>query len=395
MHRLVSVATIIFLCNVITALPRPSNPELVIAAEPLTKCCDEICSVAFSPDGAIVATKLYHSGFLGSQGIVLWDVTRGSLIKGIEGPPEGVYSISFGPDGQTIGSSYGQIWNLHSGKALTLGAPGDNIFSIAFSPDGSLIASGSGRYADKMTLWDAETGNPIRVFKSDARTGNVTQFSRDGKTLMSAGPDFVQLWSIESGRVMRTIRPGCGEYGLSAYRNGASVLVVTDCGEEGADHTIEILDADTGRLVKQFDGHSSAIWSIDLSPDARLVASTGGDLRIKLWDIATGTLLQSLTGHSKIVRSVVFSPDGRTIASGGGDNETKLWSVPAGKLLVTLKTFNDGNWVAYTPDGYYNRSPGASRYISWRVDNAVYGEATYKDRFLRPEIVAARLQEKR
>ena len=113
----------------------------------------------------------------------------------------------------------------------------------------------------------------------------------------------------------------------------------------------------------------------------------------KLWGITSGRLLHTLEGHSQLVRSVAFSPDGRLLASGGGKNETKVWSVRTGKLLVTLVAFNDGNWVAYTPDGYYDRSEEASKYITWRIGNKISDEAEYMSRYFKPELVGARIRE--
>jgi len=381
-------------CNHVTAGQRPIKPELVIAADPLTKCCDEICSVAFSPDGSTIAAKLYHSDFLGSEGIILWDVTLGSLIKGLEFAPSGVYSIKFGPAGRTIGFPRGQIDDIQNGTILRLGTPEDRIYSIAFSPDGELIATSDGKSADRIILWEATTGNRLRIFTSDVKTGKQLQFSRDGKTLVSAGVDLVQFWSLDNDQLMRTIKPDCGAYALFAYDDETSVLAVTECGNRDS-NVIALLDAKTGRRINQLDGHTSVIWSLDLSPDGRFLVSSSGDLTIKLWNIASGSLLRTFTGHSKIVRTVTFSPDAQTIASGGGDNETKIWSVPNGNLLVTLKAFSDGNWIVYTPDGYYNRSREAAKYIKWRVNNKLYDEAIYSSKLFDPETVAQRLQGKR
>lgn len=399
MYKLVIVSTLVLIsitANVIRARAGLflHMPELVITADPLAKCCDETCSVVFSPDGAAVAAKLYHSDFLGDQGIVIWDVINGSLIKGIQGPLSGVYSIKFGPDAGTIGIQNGQICDLQNGKTFKLGLPEDRIYSIAFSPDGELIASSDGQSGTKITLWDAKNGNRLRVFTSDVKTGKELHFSRDGKTLVSAGRDLLQLWNIESGRVVYTIRPECGTYSLFAYSEFWNLLAITVCGDPDS-HAIQLLDAGSGRLIGQLKGHTSGIWSLDLSSDGRFLASSGEDLTIRLWDIANGSLLRTFTGHSKVIRSVAFSPDERTIASGGGDNETKIWSISNGELIATLRAFKDGNWIVYTPDGYYNRSQGAAKYIKWRVGTKLSDETMYRSQFFRPEVVAERLQNKR
>jgi WD40 repeat protein len=114
---------------------------------------------------------------------------------------------------------------------------------------------------------------------------------------------------------------------------------------------------------------------------------------VKLWEAASGKLLRTMDGHTQLVRSVAFSPDGKLLASGGGKNETKIWSVSSGKLLLTLAAFNDGNWIAYTPDGYYNCSDGAAQYITWRAGKMVYDEARYKAQYFKPEIIAERLRD--
>lgn len=397
MRTLLTATGMIFLlvaCLGVTARSGPIKPELVITSDPLTKCCDEICSVAFSPDGSTIAAKLYHSDFLGGDGIILWDATRGSLIKGVEFAPSGVFAIEFGPAGRTVGLPLGQIYDIQNKTILRLGTPEDRIYCIAFSPHGELIATSHLKAAYKITLWEATTGKRLRMLTSEVKTGGQLQFSRDGKTLVAAGVDLVQFWSLESGQVLRTMKPECGQYDLFAYNGEASIIAVTQCGDRDS-NVIELVDAETGRRINQLDGHTSVIWSLNMSPDGRFLVSSSGDLTIKLWDIASGSLLRTFNGHSKIVRTVVFSPDGQTIASGGGDNETKLWSTASGGLIATFRPFKDGNWIVYTPDGYYACSERAAKYISWRVGEELFDESAYRRQFLQPGIIAQRLQHKR
>src|SRR5262245_60223192 len=131
-----------------------------------------------------------------------------------------------------------------------------------------------------------------------------------------------------------------------------------------------VFDTRTGKALYKLNADSTVVFSLAFSPDGKLLATghTGNaDVQIKLWDAASGKLIRVMEGHKELVRSVKFSPDGKLLVSGGGHNEIKIWSVNTGKLLVTIKAFNDGNWIAYTPDGYYYRSEGASKYITWRV----------------------------
>jgi WD40 repeat protein len=362
----------------------------VIAPDPLDNW-DEVCSVAFSPDGYIVAAKLYHSDRHGSEGIVLWDLRNGSLIKGLDFAPSGVYSIKFGPSGTTIGLQNGLICDIRNGNTFNLGDPDERIYAIAFSPNGEFIASTDAKSGREITLRDAITGNRLRIFKSDVKTGKELRFSEDGKTLVSAGGDVLQLWDVESGEEMSTIRPDCGAYDQFAYNPGGRVLAVTECGDQ-RNNAAELIDTTSERRTALLEGHASVIWSLDLSADSSLLATSSQDLTIKLWDTAKASLLHTLTGHAGIVRTVKFSPDGQTIASGGGDNETKIWSTVNGEEIVSLRAFKDGSWIVSTPDGYYNRSNTAAKYIRWRVGGKLYNESLYRSQFFRPEIVAQRLQ---
>ena len=123
---------------------------------------DAVNSVAFSPDGSIIAS--------GSEDttIRLWDANTGSELHTLTGHTLGVNSVVFSPDSNTLVSGSEdatvRLWDVNTGserRTLTghtkqVNRVRNGVTSVAFSPDGTTIASGA---ADKtIRLWDANTG---------------------------------------------------------------------------------------------------------------------------------------------------------------------------------------------------------------------------------------------
>jgi WD40 repeat protein len=80
----------------------------------------------------------------------------------------------------------------------------------------------------------------------------------------------------------------------------------------------------------------SSIQAIAYSPDGtRLAAAT--DIGIWIYDAQSGKELNLFAGHTGIILSVAYSPDGRTIMSGGLNHAVDLWDAVTGRYKATLK----------------------------------------------------------
>src|SRR3984885_12340385 len=121
-----------------------------------------LSALAFAPLTSMIAQ--HHALLYPSIGILKADRPSNWLdIQPIlAGHTDWVYSVAFSPDGARIASGSGdrtiQLWDAKTGAEIGELLRGHNnwVNSVAFSPDGARIASGS---SDKtIQLWDAKTG---------------------------------------------------------------------------------------------------------------------------------------------------------------------------------------------------------------------------------------------
>jgi Caspase domain len=71
----------------------------------------------------------------------------------------------------------------------------------------------------------------------------------------------------------------------------------------------------------------------------------------------------------------------------------RLWNLKTRELIVTLFRGSDGEWVMWTPQGYYTGSPGADRIVGWQINKGPESAAEYvgaeqlRQHLNRPDIV--------
>jgi WD40 repeat protein/subtilase family serine protease len=179
----------------------------------LTGHTDWVRSVAFSPDGSLIA-----SGSV-DYTIKLWRVSDGALVRTLTGHTSGVSSVAFSPDGSLIASGSGdrtiRLWRVSDGALVaTLTGHTSGVSSVAFSPDGSLIASGSGDRT--IRLWRVSDGALVATLTGHTSGVSSVAFSPDGSLLASGSVDrTIRLWRVSDGALVQTYDQETGTRVLS------------------------------------------------------------------------------------------------------------------------------------------------------------------------------------
>jgi serine/threonine protein kinase/WD40 repeat protein len=227
-------------------------------------------SLAFSPDGTILATSLSCP----DHKTRVWDLTTGEQRRELEGG--GV--IAFSGDGQLIAIGHGSgsqgricIWHISTGARVgtAMQAHGDGVSALSLSPDGKTLASWGTNQSldDPVKLWDISTQKELRSFK-----GRFPSFGPDGKLLVFLTADGWKLIDLATGEGVRTL-------------------------------------------------NTQPIFS----PDGKLLASLIGEGKVRLWDFdsRSGGLVVRKTFQAvpswMTTRGLWFSPDGRHLLTLNGN----------------------------------------------------------------------------
>jgi WD40 repeat protein len=219
----------------------------------------------------------------------------------------------------------GAILRLGSSRLRT----GAQIGGMAFAPDGKLLAACA---ADGVVrLWDAGTGNEVRVFRAHPWGGAGIAFSPDGNLLAIGSTNgTTSLWDVSAGKELRRLKHPAGVAALAFAPTArprrdqeASALLLAVGDVNGG---LGLWNAATGELLSQVQAHAQAVWvwSVAFAPDGKTVATASFDDTLSLWDVATGKQIHAIRGERNGFTAVGFGADASVVLSGGHDGRVRF-----------------------------------------------------------------------
>ena len=349
--------------------------------------------VAFAPNGEYIVSG-------GTDGkLVLWK-GNGTFMKEFDAYPGNLTTVSFSADSAKIiaagtGNFQANVYAVPSGERLsTFGEHTNSVFASAFF-ENNLIATGGGD--NTIYAWNADTG----VLKSRmAGKGNtvwavafgdghrVAFGNTDGSPENFDGipqehPNYFPLeksFDFQSMALHRT-PPSEEEFTrVQTHYLLTQLRLLSPYELQTGPETTIAIDRSSDGLIRAFT----------LTKTGEVVI--GSSFSLKLYT-AQGDLVREFSGHLGEVFSVSISRDGRLLASSGDDQTIRLWNPATGECLAILFVSSDHEWICWTPQGYYSASERGERYIGWHLNQGLeqaagfHPAAVFRPVFSHPDLV--------
>ena len=298
----------------------------------------------FTADGVGVAVAELEGDYR------TWHLPDGAtarLGKGALG--RGDRALALSADGRCLAVASGigvWLYEAATSRVLALLPTESAVESVSFSLDGTLAA---GLDNGRVELWEVETGERIGTLRHGDRGITAVAFSRDGATLATGSYDqIIKVWDVETWREVGTWE---GLHELELYYSVAFSPDGTRLASGFPDGTVRLWDVATQEEVATLEGHTDGVHSVSFSPEGGLLASGSTDGTVRLWDAGTHQEMAILQ-HGGVVNSVAFSPpDGATLASGSWGGTVRLWDVATHQEMAFLQHGGVVNSVTFSRDG--------------------------------------------
>lgn len=250
-----------------------------------------------------------------------WDPRSGAMtiLSECEGP---VLSVAFSPNGVLVAAaSAGRGWivDAQSGEVMPLGQVGMQSPSLAFSPGGKSLASTSAGSPCEIHVWNLQTGG-TRVLRGTWKGPTSISFSPDGRTIAAAGADLsnaaIRLWDVETGTARILGHSSRQITAISFFPNGKHLV------SGSWDETVRVWNVQTGE-ARILGENCSCISHLTISTAGDRIASSSLDGRIRVWDLDTRRSRNA--GQCYGVNAISFINDDHSLVTGSDDGTVRLW----------------------------------------------------------------------
>ena len=340
-------------------------------------------NVSTSPDGNFIVT-------LSADRLVrIWSIT-GRLVASLPGHKEYSTGLAYAPNGMYFASGGDEVilWSRFGEKLAQFTGFRYGAGVLAFSPDSRFLFCGDG--GGSLHIYDTQQKS-VRHLK--VHDGRVTALAihPSGKYFATGSVrEAVRIWDLdgkllgESRFVEKATRPVSAAYALAFSPDGDTLVAATTNPEK----SLQIFDLkahplDTIKVSNRYQG-----GAIAFSKSGRWLAATANNT-VVVWDWPARKLVHVLKGHSDFIEGLSFTPDEEHLVTAGEDGTTRVWRLDNGYSMALLA--HGGDWIAYTPEGYFDSSHYGGDLVSITRGLDTYGIDQFALQLNRPDLILSRL----
>lgn len=244
---------------------------------------------------------------------------------------------------------WGRLKYLCNREDKTLSGHRQRVDAVCYSPDGRLLVTAS--WDETARVWDVETGRMLLELKEPVHHSYVhaAAFSHDGARIATA--DFngrIAVWNSKDGSLVKTWDGHSkAVYSVDFTKDGRNLLT------SSADYTAKLWlnwespqpdvrlfakklgqpAGDGQPAVEGHEGHNGWVWCAAFSPNESRIVTTAQDGAAIVWRTADARPQVIFRGHEAPVYSACFVDEDRVV-SGGEDRVARLWEAAEDKAPV-------------------------------------------------------------
>ena len=298
----------------------PAAPRAYSVPVPIT-------ALAFDISGEHLAVSGYHE-------ITIWNSHSGALLQRVGNVAERIFDLAFSFEGRWLACASGtpgkigevKLFNATNGElAKLLVTTSDAEVCLAFSADGKRLAAGG---ADNVIrIWDVETGRQLQNIEQHADWVLSLAFNADGERLVSGSRDkTARIFDSKTGELDETYTGHSDFVTAVAWADAKSIVSAS---RTRTAHRWNLKDT---KKSGEFSG-----W--DAEPTRLIVSgtnlfSTALDGRVRQHDLESRELVRKFEPHRDAVYSLALHTASQRLASGSHDGEVRVWNARDGKLLL-------------------------------------------------------------